>query len=143
MRLFISYAHDDQAAVEELIGVLKTAHDVWYDRELIGGQVWWDTIIEEIRECGCFIIALTPKWQNSMYCAAEWTYAANLNKTIVPIRLDDRLLLPGELNTLQHIKWDQSAAPALLRQVSAAMPSPPLPDPLPASPPCPLRPLIY
>ena len=54
MRLFISYAHRNQTTVEDVINVLKQAHDVWYDREIQGGQAWWTVILEEIRNCDCF-----------------------------------------------------------------------------------------
>ena len=76
MRTFISYARQDQAAVEALNADLERARvDVWMDEELTGGESWWDTILEQIRSCDLYIFALSPNSLRSRACKAELEYA--------------------------------------------------------------------
>ena len=69
MRIFISYARQDQAAVEVLNADLERARfQVWMDKELIGGDSWWDTTLEQIRSCDLYIFVLSPRtrWDRAL-----------------------------------------------------------------------------
>ena len=67
MRIFVSYARRDRAAVEGLLQDIRRArHEVWVDEELTGGQSWWDTILGTIRGADLFVVALSPDWLTSM-----------------------------------------------------------------------------
>ena len=69
MRIFISYAREDQAAVEALSADLERARfQIWMDYELIGGESWWDTILEQIRSCDLYIFALSANSLRSRAC---------------------------------------------------------------------------
>ncbi len=89
MKLFVSYSRDDKNFVYTLVEKLRNEaeHDVWIDRELNGGQLWWDTILDNIEACECFIVVLTPHNITSVYCAAELNYALALHKVILPLLL--------------------------------------------------------
>lgn len=87
MRLFISYSHDDKSWVEELHRELREDHDPWLDKQISGASDWWNTILDEIDECDCFIYILTPKSAESPYCQEEMKYAKALNKPILPLML--------------------------------------------------------
>ncbi len=90
MKLFISYSHDDKAYVKTLAAALESEdvkHQVWMDRNLFGGQEWWEAILNEIEKCDCFICILTPYSVNSIYCNIELKYAVDLNKPILPLML--------------------------------------------------------
>ena len=81
MRTFISYARQDQAAVEALNADLERARvHVWMDEELTGGESWWDTILEQIRSCDLYIFALSPNSLRSRACKAELEYALAPNR---------------------------------------------------------------
>ena len=61
MDVFLSYARDDADAVGQLHRRRRTSPPLaWFDRELSGGQVWWDEILTQIRSCSLFVIALSP-----------------------------------------------------------------------------------
>ena len=50
--IFISYNRDSKSIAKTLIeDIQKLGHTVWFDQKLSGGQVWWDKILESIREC--------------------------------------------------------------------------------------------
>ena len=60
-RIFISYSSKNRALVEALANDLETlGHEIWFDKELSGGQSWWDQILQGIRACDLFVFALTP-----------------------------------------------------------------------------------
>lgn len=119
-------------------------HAAWFDREVIGGQAWWNAILRQIRECDLCILVLTPQLLESKACRAEFTYASQVNKTILPVRCHDGVkvnLLPPELSKIQFVDYraqDKSAAFALLKAIQAAPPPLPPPNPLPAEPPVPI-----
>ena len=61
MQIFISYSSKNRDLVRTLAADLKAlGHDVWFDVELTGGQLWWDNILDQIRGCDLLIAALTP-----------------------------------------------------------------------------------
>src|SRR5579859_2097095 len=89
MKIFISYSSKNRAQVEPLANDLEAlGHDVWFDKELSGGQVWWDQILEAIRGCDLCVFALTPEALESQPCRREYTYAAAVNKIILPVMLE-------------------------------------------------------
>jgi len=103
MRLFISYSRTDKAFVEQLADLLhkEAKEDVWFDQRLVGGVHWWPTILEEIRNCGCFIMVVSPNSIASIFCQAELNYAIALNKPIIPLLYLD-MISPQALRKLQH-----------------------------------------
>lgn len=104
MKLFVSYSRDDKNFVYELVERLKNEaeHDVWIDRELSGGQLWWDSILDNIETCESFILILTPLYIASVNCAAELNYALALDKVILPLLLKP-CDLPEALRKIQYI----------------------------------------
>jgi hypothetical protein len=42
-KIFISYSRESEAKAKSLVDDFESlGHDVWFDRELSGGQAWWD-----------------------------------------------------------------------------------------------------
>jgi hypothetical protein len=89
MKLFISYSRDDTAWTIELQNALndKLHHQVWMDRQIIPGADWWESILDEIENCDCLVYVMTPNSIDSVFCQAEWQYALDLNKPILPVLL--------------------------------------------------------
>lgn len=104
MKLFISYSRDDSSYVYELARSLReeTRHEVWIDQKLVGADLWWDTILDEIEMSDCFVVTLTPRCVESIFCAAELGYAIALNKPILPLLLKS-CEMPSALKRVQHI----------------------------------------
>ena len=65
--------------------VRQMGHAVWYDREVAGGQSWWNAILGQIRDCDLFIFILTPRSLDSQACRNEYTYASALHKRVLPV----------------------------------------------------------
>jgi TIR domain len=144
MRVFISYARQDQAAVEALNADLERARvQVWMDEELIGGESWWDTILEQIRSCDLYIFALSPNSLGSRACKAELDYAIALSRPLLPVLIRDvaiQLAHPAIARTqmVDYRKRSMESLFALMAVVANRPPAPPLPNPMPAAPTTPM-----
>ncbi|MCA0457418.1 MAG: TIR domain-containing protein [Chloroflexi bacterium] len=147
MRIFISYASKNRELVRKLAEDLNDlGHEVWFDRELSGGQQWWEEILNSIRDCDLFIFALTQESLDSRPCKLEYTYASQLRKRILPVLMADVTLsvLPPELAIIQFVDYreaDKKATIAFNRAMNMLPPPQLLPDPLPVPPPAPVSPL--
>ncbi len=144
MAVFISYARKD-AALADLLrqDVERAKRDVWIDRELTGGQDWWDTILAQIRDCNVFIFALSPDSLRSKACMAELHYALALRRPLLPVMVRDVTvqLAPPEIANAQIVDYRERSvdnAFALVNSLAAAPTPPALPQPLPPAPPVPM-----
>jgi TIR domain len=126
-RVFISYSRRDHDAVKAVATELdQLGQEVWLDQELSGGQPWWDTILDQIRNCRCFMFGLSETSLNSLACRAELEYAHALQRPIIPVMVGAPVP-------------DQILPPMLAARALLALPPPPgLPDPLPTPPPVPI-----
>ncbi|WP_102419528.1 sensor domain-containing protein [Mycobacterium sp. 4858] len=143
MALFVSYSSQDRSTVDALAAALRRAQQqVWFDQELGGGDSWWAKILEQIRACDLFLVALSSNWLQSKPSQSELRYAQALNKPILPVRIGDiGSMRVNPLAALQIIDYRNPTVDAGIQLVTAvhsltAKPHP-LPDPLPDEPPVP------
>lgn len=143
--IFISYSRQSVTVAKILANDIEAlAHTVWFDRELSGGQVWWDQILATVRDCDVFVFVLDPEALSSTACKREYDYAADLGKPILPILVSEKVstnLLPTVLSQIQFVDYknqDRDAAFRLARALNTIPPAKPLPDPLPAIPEAPI-----
>ena len=74
--VFISYDRAHQDVVKKLVQDFRDdEHETWFDQKLEGGQLWWDTVLSEIRKSEIFVTALTPESLESQACQRELKYA--------------------------------------------------------------------
>ncbi|WP_196805160.1 sensor domain-containing protein [Mycobacterium sp. UM_WGJ] len=140
MMLFVSHASQDRSSLDGLLAVLRrTRQAVWLDDELGGGEAWWQTILEKIRECDVFIIALSKNSLVSKPCAAELQYAQALQRPILPVQIgpvDSVRVTP--LAATQIIDYRNPSHDTEVRLISALKKRQaqcgPLPPSLPAEP---------
>jgi hypothetical protein len=138
---FLSYSRANDAAVAALADdIRELGYRPWFDRELSGGQEWWNQILERIRSCDVFVLALSSHSLESEACKREYTYAADMRRPILPVLVERGLsvnLLPPALSAIQYVDYtasDRNAGLRLARALSAVPPPGPLPDPLPRPP---------
>jgi serine/threonine kinase PknH len=143
MALFISYSSQDRSTVDALTTALRRGQNqVWFDQELGGGDSWWAKILEQIRDCEVFVVALSSNWLQSKPSQAELRYAQALGRPILPVRIGDvDSMRVNPLAALQIIDYREPTVDAgiqLVTAVHALRSKPvPLPDPLPEEPPVP------
>jgi hypothetical protein len=144
MTVFLSYAHQDVASVGTLRqDLLDMGQSVWFDESLHGGQIWWDEILRQVRECQVFVLAVSVHSLESEACMAEWAYAMELNRPFLPVRIDqtDWTTAPEKMRQSQHIEYTSGtaeSAKALAKALHSVPASVPLPEVLPTPPPTPL-----
>ena len=143
MGLFISYSSRDGAALAKVTAALRRAHiEAWLDEELTGGEAWWNAILEQIRACDVFIVALSKNYLESKPCQAELRYAQELNRPILPVQigpLDSMRVNP--LASVQAIDYQNPSIESGIELIAAVHArkanAEPLPSPLPEPPPVP------
>lgn len=143
MQLFVSYSSKDNTSVKTLIRDLEAArHGVWVDQELTGGDSWWREILQQIRRCDVFVLALSNNSLRSKPCIAELDYAKALGLPLVPVQIgpvDSPRLAP--VAQIQIIDYRSPTAAMGIALVGAlqegAARRGELPDPLPEPPPIP------
>jgi serine/threonine kinase PknH len=146
--VFISYSSRDHGALEKVRAGLRRAHlQAWLDEELSGGEAWWNTILEEIRGCEVFIVALSKNYLESKPCQAELRYAQDLHRPILPVQigpLDSMRVNP--LAAVQAIDYQNPSIDTGIELVAAVHARKakvePLPSPLPDPPPVPFAYLL-
>jgi len=143
--VFLCYSRSNEGAATGLAEDIRAlGYSLWYDREVSGGQEWWDQILARIRESGVFILALSPRSLESEACKREYTYAAELGRPILPVVVESGIsanLLPPILSGIQFVDYtvtDRNAGLRLARALSSVPTPGPLPDPLPPEPPVPV-----
>jgi serine/threonine kinase PknH len=143
MGLFVSYSSQDRSAIEPLTTALRRARQqVWFDDELGGGEAWWNEILEQIRSCEVFIVALSNHSLESKPCQAELRYAQALQRPILPVRIGPvDSMRANPLASLQVIDYQNPSVDTGIQLVTAvhglAAQQRPLPSPLPDEPPVP------
>jgi len=119
VNIFISYSRDDRTLIADLVDRLhsESPHTIWFDRRLVGADLWWRVILSEIERSDCFVIALTPRSAESIYCAAEMHYALALNKPVLPLLLKPceihPVLRPIQFTDIMNISLDLALARVL------------------------------
>ncbi|OBJ59533.1 sensor domain-containing protein [Mycobacterium sp. 1423905.2] len=143
MALFISYSSQDRSSLDALTTALKRAQQqVWFDQELGGGDSWWNAILEQIRACEVFIVALSNNWLQSKPSQAELRYAQALNRPILPVQVGPvdsvRVNPVSDLQIIDYQNPTVDAGIALVTAIhSLRAKTAPLPEPLPPEPPVP------
>jgi len=142
--IFISYSREDSDQLQTISEDCEAmGHTVWIDKELKGGQNWWDQILSRIRESDIILFILSDASVNSEACKREFSYAGALGKAIIPIQVSAKIsinLLPEEIAGLQILDYrtnDKASAFELVKALNNVEIKP-LPDSLPKAPALPI-----
>ncbi len=144
MRIFITYAREDGSIVAQLGDDLEgTQRQVWIDRDLTGGQAWWEEILKQIRTCDLYVFALSASSLGSRPCLRELEYAQALGRPLLPIKVGDVSIqqaprVIADAQVVDYVGRTPDGVLALRDALDAAPPPPVLPDPLPAPPAVPI-----
>jgi hypothetical protein len=140
MPIFMSFSSKDELVVKSLARGFEAAHrQVWFDHDLKGGEIWWETILHNIRESSVFLFALSDNSLRSPACRAELEYAIALRRPILPVLVGHVSAIRSHpLAGHQHVPFrpdDTEAAFAVLDAAErAGERDVPLPEPLPTEP---------
>ena len=94
MKVFISYAHSDEALVQKIVAILKEAGlEVWDDtREILPGDNWAEQVAQALKESEAMVVLLTPEATRSRWLRHEIEYALaeeRYSKRLIPVLVGD------------------------------------------------------
>jgi hypothetical protein len=145
-QLFVSYPREYRPIVDRLVSDLrKSGYKPYFDRQLAGGQDWWDELMSRIENAAALVPIIGLKYLDSPPCAEEASYAAALGKPFLPIAVEDvsQALFPETIASAQWVKYDPEDPDTVfevIRAINGLVPPPELPDPMP---PRPIVPISY
>ena len=141
MRIFVSYSRKSNIHIQDLIKDLKGLdYEVWYDQHLIGGHIWWEEILDNIRKCDIFIFAQSSYSVDSEPCLLELEYAVALQRPVIPVILEgefSQFQMPSIIANRQYVDYrqkDKEATLILNRSIKRQSIPDSLPTPLPEPP---------
>ena len=113
--VFISYSRRDEAFIRQLYGELTgRGISTWYDRQNIGVATHWPTqIVEGIRDCKVFVLAVSPDSTASVNVRKEVDLAQRYQKQIVPLiwrATDITVAMEYQLAGIQWIEFNENAS---------------------------------
>ena len=98
----------------------RARQQVWFDDELGGGEAWWKEILDQIRSCEVFIVALSNHLLESKPCQAELRYAQALQRPILPVRIGPvDSMRANPLASLQVIDYQNPSVDTGIQLVTA------------------------
>ena len=122
-QIFISYAREDQAKAQIVVQRLeREGWDVWWDQELIPGEIWDDHIQKAVEEALCVIVLWSKESVKSEWVRAE-AREGRRHKKLIPILLD-QVKLPMPFSLIQSGKlmgWEGNPADSRLDPLMAAV----------------------
>src|SRR2546421_2507877 len=115
LHIFVSHSHKDNGfgtkLVQDLRILLGSDTAVWYDTSggLLGGDVWWRKIVEELTARPVFIVVLSPDavaspWVNDEIDLAWHQKNSKTGKRIIPV-LYRSCEMRNDLNNLQDVSF--------------------------------------
>jgi hypothetical protein len=131
MKVFISYAHADQAFVQVLDAELgKHGVDAWYDRKpgagLQPGETWERRLASELNASAFVLVVLSPAATRvGAFVENEYQFALNQNACVIPLLYQD-CSIPLALTKFQYTDFaHKHFADAFADLLSALKISPP------------------
>jgi hypothetical protein len=73
IKVFLSYAHEDEALQRELgkhLGALKHEGviEIWWDRQIPPGDDWNQEILKELEAADLILLLISPNFLDSSFC---------------------------------------------------------------------------
>ena len=139
--IFISYSRRDTAVVARLSQDLQRLNP-WFDRELVGAEEWWSSILAKIRSCDLFIFLMSRSSLDSAACKAELAYAVATHRRVLPISIDEvpTQTAPAAINAMnvKELSLDGRDNLTEVQSTMLALPERDLPSPMPDEPEMPI-----
>ncbi len=109
VRIFISYAHVDEALKKELDKYLKVLRRsgkiaVWHDRELVGGDEWDATILRELGLAHLILLLVSVDFNASDFIWDKELAAAMQRHDAGTARVVPIILRPCQWSSLPYAK---------------------------------------
>lgn len=106
--IFVSYSHQNKEIVYNIINKLyQQEYRIWYDEGIEPGVKFAERISDRISTCHTFMVFLSKESLQSNHVISEIGIAFEESKTIIPILLQEDIVLPKDvryfLGSIQHV----------------------------------------
>ena len=108
LKIFITYAHKNTAAKDELITRLALLKhegviDIWHDNEILPGDKWRDAIFDNLADSDFLFYLTSAHSLESENCNKELAVALNAKIRVIPIILESCDWLNHQLSDFQAL----------------------------------------
>ncbi len=94
--IFVSYCHNDKAAVFPVIERMAAeGYNIWYDEGINPGSEWPEIIANHLNNCAVCIAFISSNSVNSHNCKREVNFALLKKKTLITVVLEETELSLG------------------------------------------------
>ena len=105
VKIFISYAHEDEVFMQQLkIHLRLLQHqgliEMWYDRDINAGTEWQRHISKELDDAQIILILVSPDFLNSDYC-----YTVEMRRALERHENGEALVIPV---ILRPVYWEKT-----------------------------------
>jgi hypothetical protein len=105
IEVFISYAHEDQAFLNELekhLANLKRQHIIasWYDGDITPGTEWESQLMEHLNNAQIILLLVSTDFINSDFC-----YSIEMNRALARQEADQARVIPI---ILRPVDWKEA-----------------------------------
>lgn len=91
--IFISYSRRDSGFANQIVDRLRGLSnnhrlDLWWDQKLVGGEEWWNEILNNIVGRSHFVALLSGNYLDSVACVQELNWARETHRYIIPVNIE-------------------------------------------------------
>jgi tetratricopeptide (TPR) repeat protein len=103
---------------------------------MTSGEDWYERLATELRDCRALVALLSPAWQDSHWCFAEWVSAGVVHKPTIPVAIvasapEKQRPHVAAVYRRQGVDWDGDGERAKLRRaLLESAPAEPVPPAL-------------
>ncbi len=88
--IFLSYRRADQAIARDLVEALEARGvGVWWDQKIEAGVDWRDAIVENLIASDVLVILFSDECNSSKQLKKELAMADDMDKTVIPVLIED------------------------------------------------------
>lgn len=123
--IFVSYASEDRARIQQLVTEIEGAgFSVWWDREIRGGSRFSAEIEKELKQARVVLVAWSPAAITSRWVADEADLGLQLGK-LVPLSFDNVPAPIGfrQIQTIDFSRWQEDTQTSCLDELLKALQS--------------------
>ena len=100
MKVFLSYAHENEALARRIADVLREAGlDVWDRRDILPGDNWAEKVSHALNESQAMVVLITPESLRSEWVRREIEYALGnkrYSERLLPVFVGPRENIPPD-----------------------------------------------
>ncbi len=98
---FVIYPHEHKAIVSKFVDELQDRRvNVWFNSQIEECDWYWDDLLmEALKSSSVVFVFISKHFVEAAYCSREFDAAVEGGKTIIPVLLEEGVVLPEQMET--------------------------------------------